>query len=184
MRAALTITGLYLARESEDVLRDMIPLYEIVDVRKRRDMPGEDARLRHSNLGAAATENGAAVIATEDGDLFIVQIRTVENGYNSGRTYYFNTRAEDACNEWVQLLRTEADRAMLRKQAGPSLLRKLRYRLLRLYESNTFQYLVAVLIFFSFLVNIVQTEVSGAGSWQDGTVRPAAARPNPPRLAL
>ena len=162
LRAGLTTAGLFLARPGEDVIRDLVPLYEIVDVRTRRDLPGEDARILESNLVSSSTDNRDSAHANIETDLFILQIRTIENGYNSGRTYYFNARAEDACNEWLQLLRTEADRAVLRKQAGPNLFRWLRYRLRRFYNSGPFQYFVAVLIFSSFVVNIIQSEVGAA----------------------
>jgi hypothetical protein len=56
-------------------------------------------------------------------DLFIVRLRAVEHGYGSGSTCCFNARAEGACNEWVHLLRTEADRAMI-KDAQRILVRK------------------------------------------------------------
>jgi hypothetical protein len=39
MQVVLTKIGLYLARPGEDLLRDLIPLYEITDVKRRKDIP-------------------------------------------------------------------------------------------------------------------------------------------------
>jgi hypothetical protein len=115
LQVALTTAGLFMAREDEETLRDMIPLYEIVEVARRRDIPGDAARKLHANLNgdrepSSSLEEGGA-------DRFLVQLRTVADGYNSGRTYYLDARSEAACADWFQLLRATADRARLLKQA-------------------------------------------------------------------
>ena len=167
VNAALTEVGLFLSRPDEDVLRDLIPLYEVVEVRKRSDIPGEssnksmlEASNSNENTNARSMKLSSLMIDVAT-PMHIVQIRTVENGYNSGRTYYFKVESEEECNEWITRMRTESDRAVILKQAGPSLFRRLRYRLRRFYHGVVVQSLVAVLIFFSFVVNIVQTELLG-----------------------
>jgi hypothetical protein len=55
------------------------------------------------------------------------------------------------------------------EQAGPGRFRRLRYRLRRLYHSTPVQSAVAVLIFFSFIVNIIQTELVGQVGADAGT---------------
>jgi hypothetical protein len=156
MQAVLTTSGLFLARPGEDILRDLIPLYEVVDIRKRRDLPGEEGRKKNS-----IDDRLERKIICDNSDLHILQIRTMEDGYNSGRTYYLNTRFEDACNEWLGVLRIETDKAILMKQAGPKVLTRVRYYIRKWYRLNAVQCFVALLIFASFLVTIIQTEMAG-----------------------
>ena len=171
--AALTSVGLFLSRPGEEVLRDLVPLYEIIEVKKRSDVPGNNSEKHkegeeHSNeTHNAATSSFRAMrissLMQETAEpMHIIQIRTVEKGYNSGRTYYFKAESDEVCNEWITRLRAESDHAIMLKQAGPSIFRRMRYRLRKLYASMPVQGLVAVLIFASFLANIVQTELLGA----------------------
>jgi hypothetical protein len=175
MQIALTTAGLFLARPDEEDLRDLIPLYEIRDVKKKADDPSIYAKRRMDSLGANTVENQSPKIgsmrnlkitalidtASEvvEGEHFIIQTRTVDNGYNSGRTYFFDARSVDLCNVWLQLLRKEVDQAVILKQAGPSHFQKLRFRLRRFYRSVYVQSIVATLIFLCFIVNIMQTEM-------------------------
>ena len=143
MHMALTTAGLFFSRPGQEALRDLIPLYEIVDVKKRGDIPGSDSTV---SLGATdlskATKNSSSIgsslrrktmanlLQNNDREtLHIIQVRTIENGYNSGRTYYLRLESLDACNDWLLLLRTAADRAFMLKKAGPSLFRRIRLRL-------------------------------------------------------
>ena len=173
---ALTTVGLFLSRVGEDVLRDLIPLYEVIEVKKRSDMPGEIADHQKHETGKpkeakskqAHVSSHSHRISFVEGSqdtvksLHIIQIRTIEGGYNSGRTYYFNAESDEVCSDWIGWLRSESDRATILKLAGPNIFRRMRYRLCQIYESFLVQSAVAVLIFASFLVNIIQTEMLGS----------------------
>ncbi len=182
MQVALTTAGLFMARPNEEQLRDLIPLYEIRDVKKKIEIPSDAATFRHtdsrssnlitehsyrtssSNLGTVRNVKLTALVDStpqpEGSEHFIIQVRTIEGGYNSGRTYYFDARSEDLCNEWLQMLRKEADQAVVLKQAGPSQIQKFRFRLRRIYRSVPVQGTVAILIVLCFVVNIIQTEMA------------------------
>jgi hypothetical protein len=150
MSLALTSVGLFFSRPGEDVLRDLIPLYEIIDVKKRNDIPGETAPglSRPRSEGDKASISGkvahrstrnvkiASLLEEERaGPMHVLQLRTIDSGYNSGRTYYLRAESDDTCNDWLHHLRTASDRAVMLKKAGPSLLRRLRFRLRRFYHS-------------------------------------------------
>jgi hypothetical protein len=186
MQVALTKAGLFLARPDEEHLRDLIPLYEIRDVKKKANDPSKYAtKRRMDSLGANSEENQSPKIgalrnmkmtalidsASEavEGEHFIIQIRTVDNGYNSGRTYFFDARSVDSCNVWLQLLRKEVDLAVIHKQAGPSRFQKLRFRLRRFYRSIYVQSIVAILIFLCFIVNIMQTEMAAGNGLSESS---------------
>jgi hypothetical protein len=174
---SLTAVGLFLSRPGEDVLRDLIPLYEIIEIKKRSSLEHDDEsgsnqsqgngkdsllptagpirRLRTIQMSSLVKEEHSK----ESAPLYIIQVRTAEDGYNSGRTYFFCADSDELCSEWMSRLRTETDRAVLLRHAGPSVLKKLRYHLQHFYHGAVFQGVVAVLIVCSFLVNIAQTEL-------------------------
>ena len=133
MTVALTSVGLFFARPGEEALRDLLPLFDVVDVKKRHDTPGDASKggekRRSPSLPSARNVKMSNLISAEvtDADLHIIQVRTVENGYNSGRTYYLRADSEETCNDWVQQLRTASDRAVMLKKAGPSLFRRIRF---------------------------------------------------------
>ena len=172
--AALTASGLFLSRTGEDLLKDLIPLYEVVEVKKRTDIPGESSENTNQGkevgLSSEARKSASAarrmrmssLMEDSDEPIHVIQLRTIENGYNSGRTYYFKADTEEACNEWISRLRAVSDNAVMLKLAGPSTFRRTRYRIRKFYESSMVQTFVAMLIFTSFLVNIIQTELLGS----------------------
>jgi hypothetical protein len=184
MQVAMTTAGLFMARPDEEHLRDLIPLYEIRDVRKkneeltqhRREQIAGTSDMNKSarigglrNMKMTALIDSSTGVEAEEHSHFVIQIRTIEEGYNSGRTYFFDARSEDLCNEWFQLLRREADQALVLMQAGPSHFQKLRFRLRRFYRSVYVQSVVALLIFLCFIVNILQTEMAGPGNSSDSS---------------
>ena len=142
MHIALTTAGLFFSRPGQDALRDLIPLYEIVDVKKRGEAPGADSRNNSGGVSdfSRATSKASSINSSKRNikistlledqgtvPMHIIQVRTIENGYNSGRTYYLRTDSPDTCQDWVQQLRTASDRAVMLKKAGPSLFRRIRF---------------------------------------------------------
>jgi hypothetical protein len=165
MQIALTSVGLFFSRPGEDVLRDLIPLFEVVEVKRRSDIPGEwTPKLRRGapdalEAGQRPSRNAtiASLLEEDPGaPLHVLQIRTAEGGYNSGRTYYLRAGSDAACADWLHHLRAAADRAIMLKRAGPSRLRRLQYRLRRMYRCRAVQGIFTALIFLSFLANIAQ----------------------------
>jgi hypothetical protein len=172
MTLALTSVGLFFARPGTDVLRDLIPLYEVVDVKKRSDFPGDGGTTKlgsqldgPSARGASAPAFKMTSLVSDNEDhkssIHIIQLRTADNGYNSGRTYYLRADSEAACSDWLSHLRSAVSQAILLREAGPSLFRRAKYHAHRFYHSCIVQTGVALLIFCSFLINIAQTELDG-----------------------
>ena len=114
MNIALTSDALFFSRPGEDVLRDLIPLSEVVDVKKRHDIPGEHSSKSESSSSLSVRHTNSirplrmSALVDDNKKLFILQLRTKEDGYNSGRSYYLQTESEDVCNEWSHILRAEA----------------------------------------------------------------------------
>ena len=169
METAITSAGIFFSRPGEDSLRDLIPLFEVVDVKKRLDAPGDGKDAGTSNLlnksSISASVRNLKISGLLDGEpetiLNVIQIRTMENGYNSGRTYYLKADSMEMCNDWLQVMRSASSRAVLLKKAGPSRFRRLKYRVRHFYHHFAVQSFVALLIFASFIVNIAQTEMVG-----------------------
>ncbi len=178
MSTALTSAGLFFSRPGSDVLRDLIPLYDIVDVKKRNDIPGDggaaklDGHLsvpqmrRHASVPAfrIATLASEGEREADSSNLHIIQLRTADDGYNSGRTYYLRADSESVCSDWLNQLRPAVSKAILLREAGPSLFRRAKHHVYRFYHSFILQTGVAVLIFCSFLINIAQIELDGTNS--------------------
>jgi hypothetical protein len=175
MTIALTSAGLFFSRPGEEVLRDLIPLYEIVDTKKRTNLPGDNAanKIKAESITTKSSRNltqqeqgpiGKVRMSEEgqDSSMHIMVVRTAEGGCNSGRTYYLKVESEDECNDWLKLLRANTQHAVMLKQAGPTLYHKLKYRVRRFYHSDPIQTGVAALIFASFLVNVAQKELADA----------------------
>ncbi len=172
MQVCLTSAGIFLSRPGDELLRDLIPLDEIVEVKKSNCAPHK-AYSNNSEKGVSVPGNGrhsslvnlkiSTLIQEEDevsqSKKHILQIRTVENGYNSGRMYYLAAESDECCQSWIQSIRSASDHAIMMKLAGPSFLKRAQYRLAQFYHSTPVQGVVAVLIFFSFLCNILQTEL-------------------------
>ena len=162
MRVALTQTDMLFCKTSEDVLKDSIPLHEILDIKKRTDMPGVTGGQAHIDSTYQARTNLAALFDEEvqHHDLHIIQIRTIEGGHNSGRTYYLNAETGDDCKAWIDTLSAAADAAEVRHLAtGPSFLHRSRRLLRRLYNTRMTQFFVGALILISFAINIAQAEL-------------------------
>ena len=118
MNLTLTSTALYLSRPGEDVLRDLIPLFEIVGVKKRHEIPGDGKSIKMEESENLTSHNSSSrrmvpmsALISEDKALHMIQIRTKDEGYNSGRTYYLQTESESDCSEWSLTLRTAVRRA-------------------------------------------------------------------------
>ena len=167
MDVAITSAGVFLAKPNQEYLRDLIPLCEIIDVRKKREVStltggnlrADSLRLSSENDPQKPVKKISSLVdSTVDSKLYLIQIRTSLDGCNSGRTYYFDALNEELCDEWLRLLKSEVDRAVLSRQAGPSSFKKFRFRLHRVYSGFIAQSAVALLILASFFVSIVQNE--------------------------
>jgi hypothetical protein len=173
VHVAITAVGIFLSRPNEDLLRDLIPLYEVLEVNKKIRLdstpsianqssrrPEPSSSCAKLNISSLMTRNEFAA----DNDAHVLQIRTIEDGYNSGRVYLLRTESEEGCNAWIQSIRSGVTQAVMLKEAGPGLFRKTQFRVARFYRSAGMQSFVAILIFLSFIANIFQTEFMSDGS--------------------
>ena len=95
MDVALTNIGLFFSKPGEDSLRDLIPLYEVVEVKRRDDIPGGEGKSISAEKSPQRTFSNRSASArslklnlmNESGvePLHIIQIRTVDDGYNRQR---------------------------------------------------------------------------------------------------
>ena len=79
----LTADGLYMSRPGEDLLRDWIPLHEIMEVKKRTDIPESAQSPSDATSLLDVSAFGATSLESYNNDtLNIVQIRTADSGFN------------------------------------------------------------------------------------------------------
>jgi hypothetical protein len=104
-------------------------------------IPFEDVETVHEMLG-----NDEPNIENKKGNyLNAFMVTTIDGGYNSGRTYYFQTNSAESYAELTQHLISNAKEARKRAQFKTSFA-KSQYRMRKLYNSLIFQYFSALLI--------------------------------------
>jgi hypothetical protein len=77
--------------------------------------------------------------------MYALQISTVVDGYNSGRSYYLKAHSEEMCQEIVSSLQIIAKAAMKQARAW-SWFRRVQRKVRRVHDSTPFQLAVASLI--------------------------------------
>ena len=131
MRAILTAAGLYMTKSDEDSVRDLIPLCEVMHVRR---MPTTDEKEVDDILAQSGAMRNVQLSSFLTGSAnrdHILQLQTIPDGFNSGRTYYLAAPSDDACRAWEEALRSASERAVLRMHAGPGTLSLCRFHLCR-----------------------------------------------------
>ena len=143
---------MYFCLPDEDLVRDSIPLEEIIAVEVMGN--GKQAQIserffesapshrasREASLVNPLHQNDATVTSHES-----FQIRTVENGYNSGRTYYIQVHEKNGLDDSFSMIKALVNSARKKAEVASRFNRaKLVAR--ALYESPTFQVLSGFLI--------------------------------------
>jgi hypothetical protein len=138
-RMILTAGILYMTRPDEDIVRDLIPLSEVVCLKRMHDSAEDDAE-DDNVLAQSGVMRNVQLTSLLDGSAqraHTFQLQTIEDGFNSGRTYYFAAQSEEVCAVWEAAIHTTAGRAARRKQAGPNILARLRLHLRRHHPAPT-----------------------------------------------
>jgi hypothetical protein len=139
IRAILTAGCLYLTRTDEDLVRDLIPLCEVVSIRRIDDVLNKCADGDSDiMLARSGTMRNVQLSAFLDGSAkrdCVLQLQTMEDGFNSGRTYYFAAPTDAACRAWEVALRTAVE-TVIRTRTVSSLVGRLRLQLRRPASPN------------------------------------------------
>ena len=130
VRMALTAEAIYLARQGEDTLRDRIPLLEIVKVKKSDCVQSETLARQARDINSL------------DQDMHILQIHTLQDGFNCGKLYQFNASSEQQRDNW--LAHVESAIALAIGRAAPYPLEQYQCRLRAIYRHPWFQSIFAV----------------------------------------
>ena len=145
---------------------------QVTFVSKRDQVPGLNASSSPRQQSVGWNQSAAwHQIKEKDEKIFAFEVQTHEEGYNSGRSYYFRAETQERRNEWVAAIGDAVTACKLRKQAAnSSKLRLARIRCKKIYDSGTMQGFVACLIFGNFIANVAQAEVQPeAGSLQEAS---------------
>jgi hypothetical protein len=121
------------AQPNQDVLLDVIPLSEVIEIESMQNM--DDIEQQHSGVVF-----GSAIDFTH-----AFQIRTKKQGKNSGRKYYMRAETDDAATAIISSL-TKYAKTAAKKAAAETRWEKIRSRILTIYDSSIFQGLAAILI--------------------------------------
>ena len=157
MRVALTEDAIYLARQGEDILRDRIPLLEVVQVKRSNCVQGDEPQKNYARITrksqrqthpavkfGSSLKSVASDIQNKNRDeLHIIQIHTVQGGYNCGKVYHLNATSEQQREEWATAL--ESTVAVALRRAAPHPLAPHQRRLKKLHCHRWFQSVIAVI---------------------------------------
>jgi hypothetical protein len=121
------ITGVEIMRESSDHVESS--LGALLDYQKGRSSS------KYARNGWGSSGSGA----------FSFQIRTLTDGFNSGRTYYLHSNSAKECEEIVRNLRNLVDLARKRAE-NDSKFRESQKWMRSIYDSYVFQFCSSTLI--------------------------------------
>ena len=92
--------------------------------------------------------------------MFAFEVQTEDDGYNSGRSYYFGTRDKEERGLWISRLQDAIIACKKKKLAEESTAFDIaQIRCKRFYNSDFLQGIVAFLIFGNFVANVAQSEM-------------------------
>jgi voltage-gated sodium channel len=164
----LTKKDLFLGLEDQDEIRDHIPLHEVslVSLKQDRESDNDGAETMKTThdfkvSGEISQAKGLLKAKTIAAFRFFngFQIETIQNGFNSGRTYHAQAETKEECNlifttlnKYVKLAR-QADRNATRFERSQKVL-------LRLYNSFVFQSICALLILTNFALNVYAAQIT------------------------
>jgi hypothetical protein len=144
-RVVWTKTRIYLTFVSEDTVFDSIPLAEIASIQQIN----ETTRSEASNLNSSQQQPRQSPVKSADSSQtrfqHALQLKTISDGFNSGRTYNLQAASDEQCRVVCESLTRLARRA--REDAATiSSIRRAQARVAAVYESTLFQSGVALLI--------------------------------------
>jgi hypothetical protein len=134
--------------DGKEEVVDAIPMSEIEMVMSMQE--GRSIRTKESGISASSSTKQLFSISSSRGELKtcnILQIKTTEDGYNSGRIYYLRVLNDDPslCNEIIEKL-LESSQAARKKQIALSRFKQVQRRAREIHDSVGFQSSVAILI--------------------------------------
>ena len=87
------------------------------------------------------------------------QVQTSEQGYNSGRLYYFGVPSQEERALWVDGIKKAIESAAIAERRRTGILNRVRLRASSAYHSRWVQGLVALLILANFVSNATQCQL-------------------------
>eukprot|EP00960_Hanusia_phi_P058715 763959-Hanusia_phi.AAC.13 len=98
-------------------------------------------------------------IQRSDGE--VMEIQTVPDGYNSGRTFFFYLPGDSTIQDWVEIISSTA-KERRREYSRKHMAERWQQRACALLDSMHFQSVMAALIFANFFLIIAQTQIRPA----------------------
>jgi hypothetical protein len=160
-RMGYTKENLFFALVGDDLIRDQIPLHEISKIevmREHHDLEmllsryGKGQSGRQSMLESRRPSTSSVAKKSDHEDdsptltsLRVLQIGTIEKGYNSGRTYYLQTDPPEESMELESHMKHYVEAARKRVN-GHSRFKEMQGTALKIHDSAPFQALSAVFI--------------------------------------
>jgi hypothetical protein len=136
----------------EDIIRDTIPLTEVVSVEAESATSTADSQLSSHSFSSRKRLKSTTTkykLERDDSHIFeasnLIVVSTELDGYNSGRQYQFQSDTQEACSRLVQQLKRMAAEAR-KREAGKTKFRNSQVRLARIINSIPFQAVITFII--------------------------------------
>ena len=167
-RIVWTHGELQFSRVGDLQLVDKIPMHEILCATKMsrmsfnvhgNDNPQQKSKKEDSKIDAGKRVNHTSSLApSKRGNTSpldnTIQIKTISDGHNSGRTYYFCLQSEEAFEHVISEV-TKLAKAARKRAHVSSRFEKAKLRVRKVYDSKLFQKSTAILIIAVRFCNLV-----------------------------
>jgi hypothetical protein len=161
---------MYFSRSNELTLIDMIPLHEVTSVAATQDNEHSERSIDHSSHpseirtmepsmhnrsqlqdSTAQNRDDSSFRGLRGSDYLedqfntLIQIKTIHDGFNSGRVYFLQTKSEELRRTVVRDILNAVENSKVEK-ASKSHFRSAQAKVERIYSTMQFQIAVAILI--------------------------------------
>ncbi len=148
-RVIWTKKKMYLTFVSEDTVFDCIPLAEITSIQQINETARSETSFLVPFTSLSSQQPRPHPVKSADSSQtrfqHAFQLKTISDGFNSGRTYFFQAASDEQCRVVCESLSRHSHRARVDATATSSI-RRAQQRVAEVYESTPFQSAVAVLI--------------------------------------
>eukprot|EP00291_Cryptomonas_curvata_P012215 CAMPEP_0172202658 /NCGR_PEP_ID=MMETSP1050-20130122/30796_1 /TAXON_ID=233186 /ORGANISM="Cryptomonas curvata, Strain CCAP979/52" /LENGTH=244 /DNA_ID=CAMNT_0012880677 /DNA_START=80 /DNA_END=810 /DNA_ORIENTATION=- len=184
---------IYFIRTADKAVVDTIPLNEIVSVasinknlkRKRTlSMISISSSIENTSVqepGKIQKDSESSSILgklqrapSSDPSDAIIQIKTIPEGFNSGRTYHLQADSEEQGSAIASQLE-KISKDVKHHAEAKSRFQKSQEKVKAIYCSLPFQTTIAILIISNFIINAAEAQLAGAMSTPDGQLTAAGA---------
>ena len=164
-RVALTAQFIAFTFPGGEKQADNIPLHEIALVSrcKPEDLPQDDdihhrKEIEYYDTNSRKIKRSLSMPGTEQVLRAEFKVTTIEEGFNSGRTYVFRAKTEADCEDWIVMV-SNAKTAATIKWVKANRFMRIKKKTSRFYKSSQFQMMMIFVIVTNFAFTVAELQI-------------------------